>query len=215
MGLAYAQLRFGLGNFLPAWPRDAELQRALSDRHLGVCDVRRCLRDIAFLFAREGPCGQSLAPLVLAAGIQCFGPCGLELRPRLRDLLRPTSIAQPFDDRLLACNLRLCLRDLRRETAGIEARQNLSLVHEAAFFDEQFGNTLAAVERQRHLAHFDVAVEHDRVRDRTARQIPPCSAGNRGCREYDDKNANEGRFAHLIIAMPDVQVVKFEFEFWI
>ena len=209
--LGDAQLRLRLRDLFLARSCDCEFQRALVDDDLGVGDVGRGLGDVGFLLARDGSRGQCLAPLELATRIQSLGAGSFELRPRLRDLLGTTAIAEPVDDRLLACDLRFGLSDLRRETACVESGENLAGADEIAFLDENFSDALAAVERQSDLAKLDIAEQNEIVGSAPRVQVPPGSPAEQG-RDQKENHDAERSLVHVSQVGPASQFVKLAFE---
>ena len=106
----------------------------------------------------------------------------------LRDFLAARAIVELFDRALLAADvgLHLCNREL--ELAPIEACEHLPFLHGIALIDEDFRNAVAATERERHLAHIDVARKRQHLRRlcRLRGLIALIAKHARCNREYED-----------------------------
>src|SRR5205823_1543390 len=108
----------------------------------------------------------------------------------LRDLLRATASLELRHHRRLRIHLRLRLGKLRHEAAGVEAGDHLALLDSVALLDQHARDAAAVVERERYLAHLDVAVEDDVARPGAAAVEPPPGAAADGD-EQDHGNCDE------------------------
>ena len=76
--------------------------------------------------------------------------------------------------------MRFGLSDLRRETTCVEAGENLAGADEISFFDENFSDALAAVERQSDLAKLDIAEQNEIVGSAPRVQVLPGAPAEQG-----------------------------------
>ena len=160
------ELLLGLRDVFLARAGDHELHRlagalGLRERHLpvGHCVVQVLPADT---LARRRVAGRLQAGDLPGRQIG-FGFGRGQVRARLRDLFRPAARFQPQQGLLLDADLRLGLRQPQARRAFIEHAEHVAGPDLVAFANAQFGNALAGVEGQRHLADIDVAVERELV----------------------------------------------------
>ena len=106
---------------------------------LGSGDVRLRLGIIDLLPAHRPSAGaaeEAADPPIVVTRLAGIGLRQREIGARLRDLLRPAAVMQALDHGSLRGHLRLGLRELRLEAAGVEPRQHLPLAHEVAFLHQ-------------------------------------------------------------------------------
>jgi hypothetical protein len=123
----------------------------------------------------------------LDVGVCRVGLGRLHVGLGLRDFFRPTAVMESIDHGSLRVYGGLDLGDLRLNPPGIDAGQQLPLLHAVPLLDENLGDPLVVVERQLHLAEVEISEELELGGGAFALIEPPGCAG-RGADDQDQQD---------------------------
>ena len=105
---------------------------------------------------------------------------------------------QPVHRLLLCRQISLRLRQLRRQPAGVQAREQLALLDVIALLRKDRRNALAPVERQLDLTQVHIAVKHELGRAAVAGERPPRRRANDDSRRVEQRTAKSLACDHLL-----------------